>query len=164
MAQARRQRHDLSIAMLDIDHFKRFNDTFGHICGDAVLRQVGERVKLSIRNEVDTPARYGGEEFMVIMPFTSPDRAMMAAERIRINIENHPFTWERHQLSATVSLGVAGYLDGETIEQFIDRADRALYKAKSDGRNRVSEASRLRMRRDSPIEDEEYLISNRADA
>ncbi|MDR2392407.1 MAG: GGDEF domain-containing protein [Planctomycetota bacterium] len=168
MAQAKRQRHDLSIAMLDIDHFKRFNDTFGHICGDEVLRQVGERLKLSIRNEVDIPARYGGEEFVAIMPFTSMDQAVKVAERIRANIENRPFTWERHQFAVTGSLGVAEYLDGETVEQFIDRADRALYKAKNGGRNRVSDApnakvsTQLRMRKNSSIK--ENVIDNRIDA
>jgi diguanylate cyclase (GGDEF)-like protein len=141
MTQARRQPHDLAIAMLDIDHFKRCNDTYGHVCGDEVLRQVGERIKLSIRNEVDLPARYGGEEFVVIMPYTDMDRAMIVAERVRSDIMDSGMIWEDKKISITCSLGVAEYVDGETVEQFIDRADMALYQAKRTGRNQVIAAA-----------------------
>ncbi|MDR1519232.1 MAG: GGDEF domain-containing protein [Planctomycetota bacterium] len=145
ITQARRHRHDLSIAMLDIDHFKQCNDVYGHVCGDDVLRQVGERIKLSIRNEVDIPARYGGEEFVIIMPYTNVSRAMIVAERIRGEIGNTSMICGNLAIPITCSMGVAEYDDGESIEQFIDRSDMALYKAKYMGRNRVVSASNTRL-------------------
>lgn len=137
MAQAKRHGHGLSVAMLDIDEFKRFNDTYGHLCGDDVLRAIAAVIKDSVRQNVDTPARYGGEEFMIVMPFTSLAEAASVAERIRKKVGELVFTFEGRRLSIACSLGVAKYDGRETLEQLIERADSALYSAKALGRNRV---------------------------
>lgn len=137
MARARRQRSPLSLLMLDIDHFKEFNDTFGHIQGDQVLRTVAGILRETAR-DMDVVARYGGEEFAVILPDTSPAQARHVAERIRQQIAHTPF---RGGASITVSVGVAG-LDAsqeppESPPDLVRRADQALYRAKQTGRNRV---------------------------
>lgn len=140
MIQARRQGHHLSIAMLDIDNFKIFNDTHGHLCGDEVLRRVAAQIKTSIRTEVDIPARYGGEEFLIIMPFTSLEAAYNVAERIRKSIKTNACMFEGKCLYVTCSLGLAEYSPGEDLESFIERADSALYQAKRAGRDQVCAA------------------------
>lgn len=140
MIQAHRQGHDLSIAMIDIDYFKRFNDEYGHIYGDEVLREVATLLKSGIRTGVDVPARYGGEEFILVMPFTDLDTAVEVSERIRRKIMDHKVHMENLELSVTCSFGVAQYVSGENLERFVDRADAALYQAKKSGRNRVMAA------------------------
>ena len=137
MIQARRQGHDLSIAMLDIDFFKRFNDEYGHIYGDEVLREVATVLKCGIRTGVDVPARYGGEEFILVMPFTDLDTAVEVSERIRRKIKENRVSLEDKELSVTCSFGVAQYVSGESLEKFVGRADAALYQAKKEGRDRV---------------------------
>ncbi len=142
MVRARRNRHALSIAMLDIDHFKTVNDTYGHMAGDRVLRRLGEMLKGDIRAEIDIPARYGGEEFIVIMPDINAEQAVIAAERLRLRIENEPIDFNGIRLHITCSIGVAEFdaSENENLERFIDRADIALYHAKKNGRNRVAAA------------------------
>lgn len=140
MVQARRQGHPLCIAMADIDNFKRFNDNYGHICGDEVLRNVASLLKAGIRTGVDVPARYGGEEFVLVMPFTDLNMAMEVANRIRKQIKNNRVIFENRELSVTCSFGVAEYIDGESLEKLVNRADAALYHAKKMGRNRVCAA------------------------
>ena len=141
MIQAQRHGHTLSIAMIDIDFFKRFNDKFGHICGDGVLREVANILKSGVRAGVDIPARYGGEEFMLVMPFTNLDSAVEVADRIRKLIKSSTLDFEGEKLSVTCSFGVAEYVPGETVERFVDRADASLYQAKKTGRDRVCAAS-----------------------
>ncbi len=141
MIQARRHGHDLSIGMLDIDHFKRINDTYGHMVGDKVLRELAYLLRTSIRSEVDVLARFGGEEFVIIMPFVNVEHAAQAAERLRQIIRQHAFNLDGLLLDVTCSLGVASYEVGESLERFIDRADMAMYKAKQAGRDRVAAAT-----------------------
>lgn len=129
----------MSVLMLDIDHFKDINDTHGHLVGDDVLREVAGLLQTAIRS-VDVVARYGGEEFVVVLPETPLAGAVTFAERIRAQIEEHPFCPSVGPLSITVSVGVAAY-PGEgvdSIEDLFARADDALYRAKAEGRNAVA--------------------------
>lgn len=144
MIQAKRHGHSLSIALLDIDHFKWVNDLHGHICGDDVLRGVAAALKNGIHNGIDVPARYGGEEFMVIMPFTGLETAVDVSDRLRNTIKGQAVDCENKNVSVTCSFGVAEYISGETMEQFIERADISLYQAKHGGRNRVCAAASSR--------------------
>ncbi|WP_050741588.1 sensor domain-containing diguanylate cyclase [Acetobacterium bakii] len=128
-------RYDLecAIIMIDVDFFKKANDTYGHNIGDAVLIQLVEILTQEIR-EVDVLSRWGGEEFLVIMPLIDEEGAKNAAERLRAVVERTLFT---QGLRQTASFGVATYKKGESAEAFIDRADKALYEAKQKGRNCV---------------------------
>ncbi len=137
MIQANRQGHPLSIVMLDIDHFKRFNDQYGHTRGDGALQMVASVLKAGIRSGGDLAARYGGEEFMLVMPFAGLDTAVGVANRIRRAINSRIVRFGDSELSVTCSFGVAEYAQGESLEGFIDRADAMLYRAKEEGRNRV---------------------------
>ncbi len=136
----RSQRHGrpLSLALFDIDHFKKINDTFGHLAGDAVLRELAGRIRGTIRAD-EAFARYGGEEFVLLMPESTPDEAVRFAERVRGIVAGEPFDVEGRRIPVTVSIGVAHTL-GEaavTPEELVGRADRKLYEAKAAGRNRV---------------------------
>ncbi|HXH60486.1 MAG TPA: diguanylate cyclase, partial [Fimbriimonadaceae bacterium] len=123
----------LSILMLDIDHFKKLNDTCGHLAGDAVLKMVAASIKSQIRDQ-DSVGRYGGEEFIVVLPGCDEDAAKSIAERVRARIASHPYQGS----DVTVSIGVSTcYDDAQEIEPFIGRADKALYAAKRRGRNCV---------------------------
>ena len=129
----------LSLLMLDIDHFKAFNDSFGHWIGDEVLKVVGRLLKNGVKGR-DVPARYGGEEFAVILPRTRREDAVKVAEQLRHGLGSRPLKNRKTGQTygtITVSVGVAQYNPGETIGRFIQRADKALYRAKRDGRNRV---------------------------
>lgn len=132
----------LSVMMLDIDHFKRVNDTHGHAVGDRVLKEFSNRIAKNIRG-VDLAARYGGEEFVVMMPDTSTDWANMIADRLRQEVADEPFDVgvEAGPLSITVSIGVATSLPEEAPASLLERADKALYSAKKGGRNKVMIAS-----------------------
>jgi diguanylate cyclase (GGDEF)-like protein len=123
------------LCLLDIDHFKRINDTYGHLAGDTVLREFAATVQRQIR-ESDSFGRYGGEEFLLMLPETSVDEAQALAERVRANIAKLGFP-DLPDLAVTVSIGVAEFRTGESIAQTVARADEALYQAKSSGRNRV---------------------------
>lgn len=138
IAHALRAGQPLSIAMIDIDHFKRFNDVHGHLCGDMVLAETGALLDDTIRKKVDIAARYGGEEFVVIMPYTRIDQALSACERIRQAVEEKEIQFEGKTMRITCSLGVAEYIPGEGLNVLIDRADAALYRAKENGRNQVA--------------------------
>ncbi len=129
----------VAMVMLDIDHFKRINDSYGHAIGDVVIRHVADTVRKSTRGE-DLAVRYGGEEFIVVLPDTPLKGAVRVAETIRTRIERLRLTRRQDQLSVTpftVSIGVAMFRSGEKFEDFFVRADRALYAAKQGGRNRV---------------------------
>jgi diguanylate cyclase (GGDEF)-like protein len=136
----RSERHctPLSLFISDIDHFKKFNDTYGHQQGDIVLKETARITKDAVR-KIDLPARYGGEEFAVILPDTDIEAALAVAERLRTAIEAREFPGQAEPLHVTVSIGVAQYdpcRDGDK-SALIERADKALYKAKESGRNRV---------------------------
>ncbi len=124
------------LCLLDIDYFKRINDTYGHTAGDMVLKEFATTVQRQIR-ESDSFGRYGGEEFLLMLPQTSLDEAIVLAERVRISIEKMMFGDIARDLTVTVSIGVAEFRFGESIGQTVARADEALYQAKSGGRNRV---------------------------
>lgn len=135
--RARRSGHDLSVCMLDLDHFKRVNDNYGHQAGDEVLKEICIRIRSSIR-PYDSIGRYGGEEFLIVYPETTAEQASTQAERIRKAAGGHPFSLgnDREEL-ITASLGVAHFHPNDDIKDLIERADEALYRAKAEGRNRV---------------------------
>ena len=125
--------------LLDIDHFKKINDSFGHDAGDEVLREFAVRLASNVR-AVDLPCRYGGEEFVVVMPETSIDAAQRIAERIRMHVGGSPFRVSdgRELLTVTISIGVAATTGkGDTPDALLKRADEGLYEAKASGRNKV---------------------------
>jgi diguanylate cyclase (GGDEF)-like protein len=138
IARASRQQESLSLIMGDLDHFKAINDQFGHLVGDQVLASTGSAFK-SLSRPYDLAARYGGEEFVLLLPKTSAHNAISTAERIRIEIEKTTVPSCPRQI--TISLGLACWNAGETQDQFIGRADAALYRAKNNGRNRVELAA-----------------------
>jgi diguanylate cyclase len=128
------------LLIVDIDHFKKVNDSYGHLLGDKVIRSIAKILKANIKGR-DTAARYGGEEFAVLLPETTVDGALALAEKIRSMIEGSRVRRADNQQEVaqiTVSLGVASYCCGETASMFIERCDSALYAAKDQGRNRVS--------------------------
>ncbi|MCW8821758.1 MAG: diguanylate cyclase [Sulfurovum sp.] len=138
LERARRFNHTVSLLMLDIDHFKSVNDTYGHQAGDAILSALSERLKNCVRS-IDWVCRYGGEEITVILPETDKLGAEQAAEELRILIEQNPFDIGNDQyINITVSIGIATYpLDAQEVPLLISAVDTALYQAKEDGRNRV---------------------------
>ncbi len=136
--QASEQNRDMSVMIMDMDHFKSVNDTFGHNVGDEVLQQLAAIIMNTIRS-ADLAARYGGEEFVILMPETDASRAYEAAERLRRAVEQTPFKISHEQglLSKTVSIGHATMRVNDTPETMLKRADISLYEAKHGGRNRV---------------------------
>jgi diguanylate cyclase (GGDEF)-like protein len=127
----------LSILMIDVDNFKKINDEYGHLAGDQVLREVGHMVTQTIR-EIDIAGRYGGEEFCVILPDTDKPGALLAAERVRLAIDEHKIKAYDASIHATISIGVATMPDdAHYMGELIDKADWALYRAKRLGRNRA---------------------------
>ncbi|MGE4554130.1 MAG: diguanylate cyclase [Desulfovibrionaceae bacterium] len=134
METVRRIGSGFSILLLDIDKFKSINDTFGHLVGDQVLQQLSALLSGFFR-QTDTPGRWGGEEFLVLLPTLTAEQAATVAERLRQRIETEPFECVGR---CTVSIGVAQYHPGETLEETIARVDEALYDAKEHGRNRVA--------------------------
>ncbi len=126
----------LSIAMADIDHFKRVNDEHGHTVGDVVLRVVAERLAKAVR-QTDAVARVGGEEFLLVLPGAHIEVARRVCERARRSISDHPIEVGGSSLRVTISFGVAQHAAGETRDDVTRRADAALYEAKQTGRNRV---------------------------
>jgi len=156
MAEAEEQEQDLCIALADIDHFKKFNDTWGHQTGDQVLRLVAAAMDANIKGQ-DLLARYGGEEFAILLPRTSLDNAAVLSDRIRRCVETRRLRKRstNEDLGAiTISIGVAAYRKGETIDQMIERADDCLYEAKRRGRNLVV--------REDEHEDAAELVAARA--
>lgn len=133
----------LAILMMDIDFFKQFNDTYGHECGDYVLKQVAALIKSSLRED-DLASRYGGEEFTVMLNETQKEDALMIAERIRANIEAHDFLFNDQHMKVTISCGVSvfDYQQNPITapKQLVNQADQGLYMSKHNGRNRVTYA------------------------
>ena len=139
VARAVRDGRPVATLLLDIDHFKKINDSFGHDAGDEVLREFAVRLASNVR-AVDLPCRFGGEEFVVVMPETALEDAERIAERIRMHVSGAPFriAGGREVLTVTISIGVAATLGpGDTPELLLKRSDEALYEAKASGRNRV---------------------------
>ncbi|MCK4974541.1 MAG: GGDEF domain-containing protein, partial [Sulfurimonas sp.] len=131
--QAKRYHSSLSIAIVDIDHFKQFNDTYGHLLGDEVLSLLAKTIQKNIR-DTDVFARWGGEEFVVLMPSTNINEAKTAAEHLRKKVEQIEL---KDIGGITASFGVTQFLEHDNEEELFKRADRALYKAKENGRNCV---------------------------
>jgi diguanylate cyclase (GGDEF)-like protein len=123
------------IALLDLDRFKRINDTYGHLAGDAVIRHAC-RIMQEQSRDTDIIGRYGGEELLACLPASTLEQGMVVAERIRSALAEQPLTHDGHTIAVTVSIGVAAYRAGETLSQWLTRADGALYEAKHGGRNR----------------------------
>ncbi|MEE8541249.1 MAG: diguanylate cyclase, partial [Desulfobacterales bacterium] len=136
--RSNRYAHALALLLLDIDNFKKYNDTYGHLEGDKVLVRLGQAIHTCLRS-MDSAYRYGGEEFTVILPETKGEEALAVAERIRTVVENESFS-PRSDTKApiTISLGVTEFYPKEKIETFVKRADEAMYLSKDQGRNRVS--------------------------
>jgi two-component system cell cycle response regulator len=138
LQRARRYSLRLTVLLGYLDHFKKINDTMGHLVGDVVLRQLGDLLRHEVRS-VDAVARYGGEEFVIVLPETGTHGALVFAERTRQRIQVHPFGDEARPVRITVSVGVASFPDQKITspETFLAVADTALYRAKADGRNLV---------------------------
>lgn len=138
LARHRRQAQPLSVLTIDIDHFKRINDTWGHAAGDLVLKQLSLALSANSR-QYDLVARYGGEEFMVILPATGTHDALPTAEHLRHRVAELGIRLpDGSPVACTISIGIATLDEGESAQQLIDRADLALYRAKRMGRNQVS--------------------------
>jgi len=131
LVRMKRQKTTLSLLMFDLDHFKRYNDLYGHLEGDKVLRKVGDIVRNSIRSNVDSGYRYGGDEFATLLIGASLDQTLAIAERIRASVEQARFQ------DITVSIGLAEFQDRFDLERFVKSADDAMYVAKHSGGNRV---------------------------
>lgn len=136
IARARRHNSNLTLAMFDIDHFKRVNDTYGHTVGDKILKELG-KIVLNNTRESDVSARYGGEEFALILPETTQIEASDLLERIRELIADYAFVKDDTPVMVTISVGIAQYHPDYNLETFIEQADACLYQAKNTGRNRV---------------------------
>ncbi len=137
LKRAERYKEELCLMMLDIDHFKLFNDKFGHLAGDQVLRELAERVRQWKRSP-DIAARYGGEEFAIILPRTTRAEALDLAEKLRLGVAQLVLSFEGHEARVTISVGVAFFPETAlTKKGLIDKADQALYQAKGAGRDRV---------------------------
>lgn len=146
LARCRREAKSLAVAMMDIDHFKQFNDDFGHQAGDAMLVELGHFLKSRIRQE-DLACRYGGEEFVLILTGADESGALQKAESIRVAFAEHQVHWKNQWLQATLSIGVACYPDqAEDDTRLLHCADQALYAAKAGGRNQCVGASSIELR------------------
>ena len=137
ISRAQRFEHELAVVVLDLDRFKEINDSFGHAAGDVMLREVSQLLT-SLARQGDTVSRWGGEEFVVVLPETDPPGAMRFAERLRRTIEAHNVG----EMQTSTSCGVASMLPEDSVEDLLAAADQALYRAKSNGRNRTEIAIR----------------------
>lgn len=141
ISRFQRYARDLSLLMLDIDFFKNYNDTWGHLEGDKVLMSMGMIISSCLRS-MDSAYRYGGEEFAVLLPETELQEACLVGNRIRDNVQKAIFTPENGvQTSVTVSIGAAQLINGEDFSSFLKRADKALYISKENGRNQLTVAT-----------------------
>lgn len=138
LAEAQTAHRSCAIITIDIDHFKRVNDAFGHGAGDTVLRRIADIIKAPLRPNLDISARMGGEEFTVLLPDTDADTAAAFAEKLRRRVEQTVVAVGEHEIRPTISLGVALNRQSSDLDDLIDRADRALYTAKRTGRNKVA--------------------------
>ncbi len=141
VSRARRDGEMVGVLLLDIDHFKRVNDSYGHQAGDVVLRGVAQAVRSRLRGH-DQVGRFGGEEFLVVLPGADLEGAMTVAESLRQTVESTPVQWGARSITVTISIGVRGGIvtAGETAETLVGAADAAMYRAKQAGRNRICAA------------------------
>jgi diguanylate cyclase (GGDEF)-like protein len=142
LARAQRKQSPLAVVMLDVDHFKRFNDTFGHDAGDLVLQAMGRVLREQLRAS-DVPCRYGGEEFVLLLPDATFEATKQRAESLRLAVQALSINQNGQPLGPiSISLGIAMYPQhGDTVENLIPAADAALYRAKRGGRNRLEIAA-----------------------
>jgi len=139
ISRSRRYNRELGLVLFDIDHFKQKNDTFGHLAGDAILKDLSGVVRAKLRRE-DVFARVGGEEFAILTPEVGVNGVRDVAEKVRIVVEQTTFRFEKHVMPTTISCGASVWLKGEdAAEALYKRADGALYKAKQGGRNRIEQ-------------------------
>ncbi|MCR4284784.1 MAG: GGDEF domain-containing protein [archaeon] len=134
LEKARRGKQNISLAMLDIDCFKKYNDKYGHVMGDEILYDLAQTL-LKTTRKYDVLARFGGEEFLVLLPETPLSKAKKAAERMRKGLYKNN---KLKKYGITISIGVTEYKDKDTMKKMITRTDKALYQSKQDGRNRVT--------------------------
>ncbi|BFM04866.1 GGDEF domain-containing protein [Halioxenophilus aromaticivorans] len=132
-----RYQRPLSVAVVDVDHFKRFNDTYGHQAGDRVLKILGKLLRDKLRS-VDFVARYGGEEFVMLLPETACEDAKVALDKLRVSLSKTQYKFKDEPVTITASFGVTQFTEGDSVETAFERADQALYNAKQEGRNCVS--------------------------
>lgn len=137
--RAKRYNNDLSLAVIDIDFFKKINDTYGHSCGDYVLKECAYLMLQNFR-QTDMVFRYGGEEFVVILTETPREHACVPLERLRKNIEKHVFKFDDENIKVTLSIGVSSNICFDMCSEMFDDADKAVYEAKDSGRNMVKQA------------------------
>ncbi|MCJ8319459.1 MAG: diguanylate cyclase [Colwellia sp.] len=142
LAEYRRSKRNLtplSLVLIDIDHFKRVNDTHGHLAGDQCLKWFGQKIKASLKRSTDMGCRYGGEEFCLILPDTDAEGALALAEALRLSISDEPCNYQDLAINLTISCGISTYLQQDNVqpEQIFSGADEALYRAKKDGRNQT---------------------------
>lgn len=135
-ARAKRYGNKLSIGIIDVDFFKKINDTYGHLCGDYILQEVAYNIVNNFR-QTDFVFRYGGEEFTVILTETSAESAQIPFERLRKTIEEQVFKYDNKDIKVTISAGISSNTELQDAWDMLDEADKALYKAKNNGRNRV---------------------------
>ena len=140
ISRADRQASALTIAMLDLDHFKNVNDKWGHAAGDLVLKEFALLCQQQIR-KLDYLGRIGGEEFLLIMSDTDQTEAMIVLERILSVVRHHCFNWKQTEINITCSAGLAEWRPLQNIQQLYTQADKALYQAKNHGRNQIAIAT-----------------------
>ena len=137
VARARRYTRPLALIMIDIDHFKNINDTYGHLAGDHILKELGEILKSRVRRE-ELVVRYGGEELVILLPETDREGAFKVAELMRQRVESHTFIFANKKIKVTISAGVSEVIECDyDYNEFVKLADERLYGAKKDGRNKV---------------------------
>jgi diguanylate cyclase (GGDEF)-like protein len=143
LARARLRNSSVCVALIDLDHFKNINDTFGHVAGDEVLREAARRLSSAIRS-TDAIGRYGGEEFLIVFNEMEPDHGLARSELVRQALCQWPVRWEGKEIAVTCSIGVAASeADYDSASALVSSADHAMYAAKMRGRNRVVSASEL---------------------
>ena len=136
--QLQKNRSSLLLGILDLDHFKRINDGYGHLAGDKVLKIIASQLKKRLRPS-DFLARFGGEEFVVLLPHTQMADGLALLERLRVTIQECPFHFKGEPVTITVSMGITLFKPGERSDLVLKRADQALYRAKAEGRNRIEQ-------------------------
>ena len=137
LTRSKHNNYPLSFLLIDLDNFKTYNDTYGHITGDAILKEIAKILKYSLR-QIDMCARYGGEELCILLPETDKEGSSLVAQRLRLSVEEARIRVFNENIRCTVSIGVAEYPnDAQSLNGLIDQADKALYQAKAQGRNRV---------------------------
>ncbi|WP_051986737.1 GGDEF domain-containing protein [Pseudidiomarina atlantica] len=140
LSRWQRYQRPASVIIIDLDHFKPLNDKYGHLFGDQILKQVAKRLRAVLRKNDDI-FRVGGEEFLILLPETNEDAAMVVAHKLRDLIAEQPFKGKQHEVTVTISLGVAQVAAKQSWAEWLNAADQALLKAKREGRNRVCSAS-----------------------